>query len=140
MVPVKVHAVQMIQSCGWLVGYVNGVEDYREWVCETIYLPDSTNPDVYLGDYYGEGGGGSTTIVAKPAPESAAAITCSDDLNVRIENAQHAAAHYGLRPLPSQRGRTITIQRSTGTTETYRNTGTIGTGWMLPVPGTCHDA
>lgn len=87
----------------------------------------------------GVGGGGSAPAsAALPAHPGSEPVKCDSELVVKISNAQFNASRYGFRPVVS-RGRKITIRWSTGTVETYVATGQIGTGWMMPVPGTCRD-
>lgn len=108
-----------------------------------VAAPPSSFGGSSLTLIFRRGGGGSQPSIsaaALPAPATAAPITCSDEPAVRSENARHAASHYGMARFSRQKNRTITIQWSTGTVETYRDAGFGGgTGWMQPVPGTCRD-
>lgn len=98
-------------------------------------FPDYGDPGWDPG---GGGSGGGTVSV--DATQGAEAVTCNSEDVVKIGNAQYVAANNGLAPGPGDRGETITIRWSTGTVETYISTGQVGTGWMVPVPGTCSDA
>lgn len=85
------------------------------------------------------GGGSNQTPPALPAPSGTAPVTCSDEIPVKMENAEYVATHYGWTALNS-RNKTMTIRYSTGTTETCRSLGLAGGAvWMVPVAGTCRD-
>lgn len=90
-----------------------------------------------LGKFIGQRSG---TIKAVPAPKDSYAVNCGDDVAGKSEAAMHAASRYGMRPHTSQARRKIRIRWANGTEETYENTGTPGTMWMLPVVGTCKAA
>lgn len=72
------------------------------------------------------------------APPGTQPITCSDEPDIRVGNAQHALANNGIGGWPRLRFREFTVRYSTGTTETYIHQGTgMGTVWLAIKPGTC---
>ena len=86
------------------------------------------------------GGGGSGNVAqrrviqARPGTQP---ITCSDDPDVRVGNAQHALANNGIGMGSKFKGREFTVRFSTGTTETYIHQAVVGTYWLKIKPGTC---
>lgn len=92
-----------------------------------------------LNGAYGGGGAQSSAVTraVPPPPGFSGDVTCSDEVSHRSKNAEHVAAHYKFTPFPRQRNRQITIRWPSGTVETYSNTGSPATPWMIPVAGTC---
>ena len=84
--------------------------------------------------------GGSGNVAQRrviQAPPGTQPITCSDEPDVRIGNAQHALANSGISNGSRFRNREFTVRFSTGTTETYIHLGVVSTYWLAIKPGTC---